>query len=84
MDYNLLVAANLRRQRNILHMTLEMAARQAGISPNYLGDLEHARKSPTVRTLVKIASSYGISPAELFDPADFEAVTYLFTDLGVS
>ena len=81
MDYKLLFAANVRRQRNILGLTQEQLAQKVGISPNYLSKVERSVSSPTLDVIVKLAEGLEVTPMELFDPADFNTAVYIYTDL---
>lgn len=81
MDYNRLVAANIRRQRNLAGKTQEQVAREAGISPQHLSKVERCACSPTVNTVVKIAACLGVPPASFFKSADMDTLLYLYTEL---
>lgn len=81
IDYNYLVAANLRRCRKRAGFTQGKLAMKANISPQHLSKIERMESSPTVRTLVTLCECLGISPKELFDASDFENLMYLYETL---
>lgn len=82
MDYDRLVAANIRRYRNLAKMTQEQVAREAGISPQHLSKVERCVCSPTINTIVRIANCVGIHPKDLFDSSDFDTLVYMYTDMN--
>ena len=81
MDYNVLVAANIRRQRNKCGKTQEQVAHEAGISPQHLSKIERGACSPMVSTLVKIAECLDVEPAYFFNTADMDTLLYMYTEL---
>lgn len=81
MDYKLLFAANVRRQRNKQDLTQEQLAQKAGITSNYLSKVERGISSPTLDVIVKIADGLNVNPAELFDASELESFLYIYTDL---
>jgi transcriptional regulator with XRE-family HTH domain len=52
----------LRKTRGL---SREALADRADLNLSFLAKIEHSKTSPTVRTLSKIASGLGVSPAEL-------------------
>lgn len=81
VDYNRLVAANIRRQRKRAGLTQEQAAHAADLSPQHLSKIERCTCSPTVSTVVKLAACLGVEPAALFEPCDLESCVYIYTDI---
>lgn len=53
----------IRRERG---MSQEAAALLCGIDRAYLGQLERAGKSPTLRTVWRIAAAFETQPSDLF------------------
>lgn len=53
----------LRQQRR---WSQEDLALNANINKNYISDLENGRRNPSLEILERIASTFGISLAELF------------------
>jgi transcriptional regulator with XRE-family HTH domain len=52
----------------------EFVAERAGITPNYLGQIERGEKWPALEVIVAIADTLTVSPAAFFDfePEDLE------------
>ena len=60
------IGSRIRYFRKLKGWSQETLALQAEINPAFLGHLERGLKSPTVKTLEKIACALDISMAELF------------------
>lgn len=64
----------IRAMRKEQKLTLRGFGLMVGLSKDYLVDLEHGRKSPSLDTIVKIAGGFNITPSELLrgigDPHD--------------
>lgn len=60
------IGARIRYFRKLKGWSQETLALQADMNPAFLGHLERGLKSPTVKTLEKIAAALDISMAELF------------------
>lgn len=84
VDYNSLVAANLRRYRKKAGLTQSKLAMQADISPQHLSKIERMDSSPTVKTLVALCDCLKISPKVLFDSTDLDGLMHLYADLDDS
>ena len=56
---------NLLRVRRRAGLSQEQLAFRAGVTRNYVGGLERGEKSPTLRTVDKLAEALGVSPDEL-------------------
>ena len=56
---------NIAARRAALGITQAEAARRMGISQSYWADIEANRKSPSVRTLERIAKALGCTVADL-------------------
>jgi transcriptional regulator with XRE-family HTH domain len=67
MDWNKIVAANVRRLRVERKLTQEQLAHDAEIDLTYLGGIERGRRNPSVAVMGRLAESLGVSPANLFD-----------------
>ncbi|GHH86257.1 DNA-binding protein [Streptomyces sulfonofaciens] len=59
------VAVRLRELRRRAGLTLEAAARTAGLSPAHLSRLETGRRQPSLPLLLTLARSYGTTVSEL-------------------
>ncbi|MGW1042215.1 helix-turn-helix domain-containing protein [Streptomyces sp. NPDC002547] len=70
------VAPQLRALRRRASLTLEAAARAAGLSPAHLSRLETAQRQPSLPMLLALARIYGTTVSELLGEtvADQEAV----------
>lgn len=60
----------LRQLREERGLSQEAAALTCGVDRAYFGSLERATKSPTVRTLFKIADAFGTKPSDLLARAE--------------
>ena len=56
----------IRFLRQQLRWSQEDLASNANINKNYISDLENGRRNPSLEILERIASTFGISLAELF------------------
>ena len=81
MDYNQIVAANIRRIRRKKKLSQETVAYDSGLSPQHLSKIERCASSPRVDTIVRIAEALDVSPAEFFNSADIESLVYIYTDI---
>lgn len=70
MDWNDIVAANVRRLRGERKLTQEQLAHDAEIDLTYLGGIERGRRNPSVAVVGRLAHALRTSPAELFGPVD--------------
>ncbi|MFI7382298.1 helix-turn-helix domain-containing protein [Streptomyces sp. NPDC049813] len=70
------VAPQLRALRRRAALTLEAAARAAGLSPAHLSRLETGQRQPSLPMLLALARIYGTTVSELLGetPADRDAV----------
>jgi transcriptional regulator with XRE-family HTH domain len=65
MDVRALVGQNFVRLRKRLRLSQRQCAERSGFSQQYLNDLEHGRRNPTIVTVYELARSLGVSPVEL-------------------
>ena len=65
----------IREIRKSKGISVYKIAKETGISPNHINDLECGRRNPSVETLKRLIVPLGISLAELF--CENETVTYL-------
>jgi transcriptional regulator with XRE-family HTH domain len=59
------LALKLRVLRAERALTIEEAARQAGVTPETISDAERGRRRPYLPTLRKVAAAYGVPVSEL-------------------
>jgi len=62
---NISLGRLIKQRRNELHISQEKLAESSGLHRTYIGQLEHGKKSPTIRTLFLIAKTLGIKLSEL-------------------
>src|ERR1700759_3478663 len=60
------VGEGLRKHRQEAGMSLRALAREVGVSPSLISQIEHGKATPSVGTLYAIVSELGISLDELF------------------
>ena len=65
-----IVRTNIKRYRNYRKWTQAEFAERAGISINFLSDIENGKKWISPASMVKFASVLNIEPFELFKSAD--------------
>lgn len=63
-----LVGRNVRRIRKAKGLTQEVLAEVAGVSQQYVSDLERGRRNPSVITLYVLAQAMGVSHVDLVMP----------------
>ncbi|WP_430389439.1 helix-turn-helix domain-containing protein [Blastomonas fulva] len=68
MDWNAVVASNVRRLRVARKLTQEQLALEAGLDLTYIGGIERGRRNPTVKVLGQIAAVLGTDPLALLQP----------------
>jgi transcriptional regulator with XRE-family HTH domain len=69
MDWNGIVAANVRRLRVERKLTQEQLAHDAEIDLTYLGGIERGRRNPSVCVIGRLAAALQVSPADLLSVA---------------
>ena len=71
--------AEVRRRREALSLTLEQLAERSGLTPNYIGGVETAKRNPSLSTVLGLAKGLRVPPGELLSgvkdltPAALEA-----------
>lgn len=65
MDWNGIVAANVRRLRVERKLTQEQLAHDAEIDVTYLRGIEAGRRNPSIQVLGRLADRLAVHPAEL-------------------
>ncbi len=66
MDWNGIVAANVRRLRIERKLTQEQLAHDAEIDLTYLGGIERGRRNPSVSVIGRLALSLDVHPGAFF------------------
>lgn len=68
MDMRKLVGRNAARLRDAAGLTQEALAERAGMSQQYISDLERGKCNPTIVTLYELAQALGVGQVELVKP----------------
>jgi transcriptional regulator with XRE-family HTH domain len=63
-----LLAARLRKERQSRSWSLALLAERSGVSKGMLSKIEREEASPTASVLVRIATAFGLTLAELLTP----------------
>jgi Predicted transcriptional regulators len=63
-----ILSSNIKLYRKKVNMTQTALAQKAGISVNYINDLEAEKKWPSLATLIKLANALGIDVYEFLKP----------------
>jgi transcriptional regulator with XRE-family HTH domain len=67
-DIRLLVSKNLRRLRDIQHISQFNLAIKADLTHNFINDIENGKKGVSCRSLAKLSSALGVEPYQFFLP----------------
>ncbi len=62
-----LLGETIRRIRNAKGVSQSGLARTAGMAQSFVSTVESGHKSPTIRSLQKIAGALGVSPYKLLE-----------------
>lgn len=60
--------ANIKKYREKAGLTQEQLSEIAGISPDYLSEIERGKKIPSMKRFFKIAKALSIMPYQLLKP----------------
>ncbi|PKM97601.1 MAG: hypothetical protein CVU79_07135 [Elusimicrobia bacterium HGW-Elusimicrobia-3] len=72
MDYSHLnIGGRIRFLRKQASLTLSQLAEMADIDGGFINCIENGKKTPSLRTLVKIAMALNVSIADIFSEEDF-------------
>jgi transcriptional regulator with XRE-family HTH domain len=64
--------SRLRELRQEQGMTQEAVAFRAGLSPNYVGDVERGERNLGLENIYRLADALGISPSRFFEPSPID------------
>lgn len=67
MERQALFGSRIRSIREIANLSRETVAERAGISANYLGEIERGEKWPTLDMIERIATALEVSPPAFFE-----------------
>ena len=56
----------IRKHRQIVGLSIEGLALSAGITPNYLGDVERGQKKPSLDTIERLLTVMNVSLSDFF------------------
>lgn len=57
----------VRRRREANNLTLEQLAERSGLTPNYIGGVETAKRNPSLSTVIALAKGLGVPAGELLN-----------------
>lgn len=66
----LALGREVKRRRLAQGHTWPQLAARSGLSPNYIGSVEHGRRDVSLSTVLKLAKGLGVVPCELFGTED--------------
>ena len=64
----LLVSKNLKRLRTLQNMSQLSLALKAGLTHNFVNDIENCKKGVSVKTLAKLSGALNVDPHQFFLP----------------
>jgi transcriptional regulator with XRE-family HTH domain len=67
-DIRLIVSKNLKRLRDIEHLSQMNLAIRADLAHNFINDIENGKKGVSCRSLAKLSSALGVEPYQFFLP----------------
>jgi transcriptional regulator with XRE-family HTH domain len=67
MERQALFGSRIRSIREAADLSREVVAEKAGISANYLGEIERGEKWPTLDMIERIAAALQVSPPTFFE-----------------
>ena len=65
-----LVSRNLKRLRGLQNMSQLGLASEAGITHNFINDIENSKKGVSARTIAKLSVALNVEPHQFFLPDD--------------
>ncbi|MDR0456441.1 MAG: helix-turn-helix transcriptional regulator [Treponema sp.] len=66
----LLVSKNLKRLRSLQNISQLGLALSAGLTHNFINDIENCKKGVSVKTLAKLSVALNVEPHQFFLPED--------------
>ena len=77
-DLRLLVSKNLRRLRSLQNYSQMGLAEAAGLSPNFINEMENNMKSASMETIAKLATALKVEPYQFFIPEEIADSTQIY------
>ena len=71
----LLVSKNLRRLRTMQNISQLGLALNAGLTHNFINDIENGKKGVSAKTLAKLSVALGVEPHQFYLPSDMQTST---------
>ena len=72
-QFRVKLGERIKALRKRANLTQEQLAEEAGVSVNFIGNVERGESAASVKTLRRIAKALGVSLKELFDFSDEDA-----------
>jgi len=69
----LLVSKNLRRLRSMQNISQLGLALNAGLTHNFINDIENGKKGVSAKTIAKLSVALGVEPHQFFLPSDMQS-----------
>lgn len=69
-DLQIQFGLQVRSLRHLRGLTQECLAEKAGLSPEYISQIERGLVSPSFRTIAALSDALGTNPQDLFDFSD--------------
>lgn len=82
MELQRVIADNIKRIREHKKLTLDAAAKQAGISRSMLAQIEKGEVNPTIAVLWKIANGYRVSFTSLLEDSSHPSLIIRAADVS--
>lgn len=64
----IVLKTNIKKYREKANLTQEQLSEMAGISPDYLSEIERGKKIPSMKRFFKIADALNLLPYKLLKP----------------
>ena len=77
-----LVEERIRQLRKQHNLSQDDLALMAGISPNYMGQIERGEKCPTLDIFLRISKALNVSPVSLINDSDSMPTTIYTPELN--
>src|SRR5579862_1713539 len=61
-----LFAGRIRAARKAANLTIEQASEKAGLTPNFLGQIERGKRRPSFEAILALAHAFDLPPRALF------------------
>jgi transcriptional regulator with XRE-family HTH domain len=72
VDIKEMIGSRIKEIRNKKGITQDQLSEKVGISSKYLSSIERGKENPTLNTILKLAQSLDVKPAEFFANLEIE------------